>query len=219
MRLFLEAIDTRSTIMKIIRQLANYIRLQLSSYRKFSVRNLITLKFRLAEANDIDEVLKLSDGVYNGYDYLPVVFHQWLKMENVAIIMALSGRRLVGLPSMLRCWRRQNIHSSRGAHFARASWPEPRNRAILSFRRPCKREFSQSLPRAGEWLCRSYLQGSQSVQVSSQAGNTVLCRGRENLQALETTFERRRCIDDRVLHKIFLPRHPISHDEQETVSE
>ena len=72
------------------------MRPQLSSC-KFSVRNKLTLKFRLAEASDIDEVVKLSDGIYNGYDYLPVVFHQWLKMENAAIMMALSERKLVGL--------------------------------------------------------------------------------------------------------------------------
>ena len=57
----------------------------------------MTLKFRLAEASDIDEVVKLSGGIYNGYDYLPVVFHQWQKMENAAIMMALSGKKLVGL--------------------------------------------------------------------------------------------------------------------------
>ena len=99
MFLFLAAIATRSmTKEKMIRQLVNHMKLQLSSYRKpFSVRNKMTLQFRLAESSDIDEVVRLSDGVYNGYDYLPVVFHQWLKKENVAIMMSLSGRKIVGL--------------------------------------------------------------------------------------------------------------------------
>ena len=57
------------------------------------------LSFRLAEASDIDEVIKLSDGIYNGHDYLPVVFHQWLQMEHTDIMLAHSGSKLIGLAS------------------------------------------------------------------------------------------------------------------------
>ena len=55
------------------------------------------LDFRLAETSDIDDVIKLSDGIYNGHDYLPVVFHQWLQMEHMAIMLAHSGSKLIGL--------------------------------------------------------------------------------------------------------------------------
>ncbi|XP_078345588.1 histidine N-acetyltransferase-like [Oculina patagonica] len=53
--------------------------------------------FRLARPNDFDEILKLSEGVYDGHDYLPFRYHTWMKMKNVAVMLAYYGEKLVGL--------------------------------------------------------------------------------------------------------------------------
>ena len=46
------------------------------------------LIFRLAQTSDLDEILILSEGVYDGQDYLPVRFHNWMQMDNVAVMLA-----------------------------------------------------------------------------------------------------------------------------------
>ena len=55
------------------------------------------LTFRLAQTSDFDEILKLSEGVYDGQDYLPVRFHNWMQMDNVAVMLAHASEKLVGL--------------------------------------------------------------------------------------------------------------------------
>ncbi len=55
------------------------------------------LIFRLAQPGDFNEVVNLSEGIYNGHDYLPLTFHQWLKNDNSAVLLAFSGKKLVGL--------------------------------------------------------------------------------------------------------------------------
>ena len=55
------------------------------------------LTFRLARPTDFDEILKLSEGIYSGHDYLPWTYHTWMKMEKVAVMLAHSGDKLVGL--------------------------------------------------------------------------------------------------------------------------
>ena len=55
------------------------------------------LTCRLATSNDFDNVVKLSRGIFNGYDCIPVVFHEWLKKENIAIMLLFAGRSLIGL--------------------------------------------------------------------------------------------------------------------------
>ena len=55
------------------------------------------LTFRLAQTRDFDEILKLSEGVYDGQDYLPIRFHNWMQMDNVAVMLAHSSEKLVGL--------------------------------------------------------------------------------------------------------------------------
>ena len=64
---------------------------------RFIAPSKMDVSFRLAEGRDFGDVVKLSDGVYNGYDHLPFKFHTWLEMENVAIILAHTGEKLVGL--------------------------------------------------------------------------------------------------------------------------
>ena len=55
------------------------------------------LIFRLAQTSDFDEILVLSEGVYDGQDYLPVRFHNWMQMDNVAVMLAHASKKLVGL--------------------------------------------------------------------------------------------------------------------------
>lgn len=77
---------------RILHLLARNLRLQQNASRKFT-----ELTFRLAESSDFDEVVKLSEGVYSGYDYLPLVYHQWLEMDNLAVMLAHAEDKLVGL--------------------------------------------------------------------------------------------------------------------------
>ena len=55
------------------------------------------LRFRLARLSDFEEIVNLSKGIYDGHDYLPIEFHKWMKMENMAIMLVLSGDKMVGL--------------------------------------------------------------------------------------------------------------------------
>ena len=55
------------------------------------------LIFRLAQTSDLDEILILSEGVYDGQDHLPVRFHNWMQMDNVAVMLAHASEKLVGL--------------------------------------------------------------------------------------------------------------------------
>ena len=55
------------------------------------------LTFRLAQTSDFDEILKLSEGIYEGHDYLPLRFHTWMNMENLDVMLAFSGEKLVSL--------------------------------------------------------------------------------------------------------------------------
>ena len=41
------------------------------------------LIFRLAQTSDLDEILILSEGVYDGQDYFPVRFHNWMQMATL----------------------------------------------------------------------------------------------------------------------------------------
>lgn len=78
--------------------IANRSRIQYISDRTFSTRiNSEQLNWRLAKASDFDDVVKLSERIYNGYDFIPVVFHQWRKRENVAIIMLYADKKPIGL--------------------------------------------------------------------------------------------------------------------------
>jgi len=55
------------------------------------------LTYRLAEPNDFDNVLKISEGLHDGHDYLPLIFHQWLKYDNSAVMLALDDEEPIGL--------------------------------------------------------------------------------------------------------------------------
>ena len=55
------------------------------------------LTFRLARPDDFDAVVKLSEGIYDGHDYLPFKFLEWLQRDNLDVLLAYSGDKLVGL--------------------------------------------------------------------------------------------------------------------------
>ena len=55
------------------------------------------LTFRLAQSGDFDAVVELSEGIYDGHDYLPFKFHKWLQRDNLKVLLAYSGDKLVGL--------------------------------------------------------------------------------------------------------------------------
>ena len=55
------------------------------------------LTFRLAQSGDFDAVVKLSEGIYDGHDYLPFIFHKWLQRDNLDVLLAYFDEKLVGL--------------------------------------------------------------------------------------------------------------------------
>ncbi|KAL9958121.1 hypothetical protein ACROYT_G035092 [Oculina patagonica] len=57
----------------------------------------LELTIRLARPSDFDEILKLSEGIYDGHDYLPFRYHAWMKMDKMDVMLAYFGEKLVGL--------------------------------------------------------------------------------------------------------------------------
>ena len=55
------------------------------------------LSMRLARSNDYDQILKLSEGIHDGHDYLPPRYHTLMAMENVHVMLAFSGDKLASL--------------------------------------------------------------------------------------------------------------------------
>ena len=55
------------------------------------------LTILLARSTDYDQILKLSEGIYDGRDYLPRRYHTWMAMENMHVMLAFSGDKLVRL--------------------------------------------------------------------------------------------------------------------------
>ena len=58
--------------------MANGNRVQLILGRRFSTGIHEEIKWRLAKGDDFGDVVKLSEGIWGGYDFIPVVFHEWL---------------------------------------------------------------------------------------------------------------------------------------------
>ena len=57
----------------------------------------VRLTYCLAQPGDFDAVVTLSEGIYDGHDYLPFKFHEWLQRDNLNVLLAFSGEKLVGL--------------------------------------------------------------------------------------------------------------------------
>lgn len=107
------------------------------------------LTFRLARLSDFQEIMKMSKGIYNGHDYLPVRFHAWMKTENTAIMLSCCGEELVGLlvcsvvdegrtfvsraARILPEFRGQGVHKKQGKamdEFVRKTFPNVRRKRL-----------------------------------------------------------------------------------------
>ena len=55
---------------------------------------------RVARASDYEAVVEMSQGIYEGHDYFPCVFLQWLKKQNRAIFVAELDSKLIGLRAL-----------------------------------------------------------------------------------------------------------------------
>lgn len=55
------------------------------------------LSFRIARSSDFGEILKLSEGVYDGHDYLPLRYQAWMNMDKLDVMLAYIGEKFVGL--------------------------------------------------------------------------------------------------------------------------
>ncbi|XP_078345287.1 histidine N-acetyltransferase-like [Oculina patagonica] len=95
------------------------------------------LTFRPAQPGDFDDIVKLSEGIYAGHDYLQFTFHDWLQRDNLLVILAYSGDTLVGLQATFV------VDDGRTA-FLRAARirPEFRGRGLLRQVREYPRTFA-----------------------------------------------------------------------------
>nr|XP_032820217.1 probable N-acetyltransferase 16 [Petromyzon marinus] len=59
------------------------------------------LVFNLARPEDYEEVMRMSEGIYEGKDYLPSIYHDWLKDPNRTVMLAQLQGRIVALESLL----------------------------------------------------------------------------------------------------------------------
>lgn len=55
------------------------------------------LTFRIARSSDFGEILKLSEGIYDGHDYLPLRYQAWMNMDKLDVMLAYIGEKLAGL--------------------------------------------------------------------------------------------------------------------------
>ena len=53
------------------------------------------LTFWLAQPEDYEEVMSMSEGIYGGNDYLPHRYHEWLEEPGRTVILARSEGKLV----------------------------------------------------------------------------------------------------------------------------
>ncbi|XP_046908045.1 probable N-acetyltransferase 16 isoform X2 [Hypomesus transpacificus] len=59
------------------------------------------LTFWLAEEKDYDDVMGISDNIYQGNDYLPRRYHSWMTEPGRVVMLARRGNKLVALESGL----------------------------------------------------------------------------------------------------------------------
>ncbi|XP_048579781.1 histidine N-acetyltransferase [Nematostella vectensis] len=58
-----------------------------------------TIKVRLALESDYKQVVEMSKGIYEGFDYLPKCYHVWLRQPSRHMFVAVDGEQIVGLTS------------------------------------------------------------------------------------------------------------------------
>lgn len=58
----------------------------------------LELIFCFVRLNDFDEILKLLEGIFKGYDYfLLISYYMWMKMDKVVVMLVYLGDKFVGL--------------------------------------------------------------------------------------------------------------------------
>ncbi|KAG8431644.1 hypothetical protein GDO86_020628 [Hymenochirus boettgeri] len=66
-----------------------------------SVSPLLDVQILQATADDYDEVMSISVGIYKGMDYLPAMYHRWLADPKRSMFVAKSEGKVVGFGSFL----------------------------------------------------------------------------------------------------------------------
>lgn len=57
----------------------------------------LELIFCFVRLNDFDEILKLLEGIFKGYDYFLLIYYMWMKMDKVVVMLVYLGDKFVGL--------------------------------------------------------------------------------------------------------------------------
>ncbi|XP_068130178.1 histidine N-acetyltransferase-like [Hyperolius riggenbachi] len=63
--------------------------------------SMAPVDFKLATAGDYDELMSISHGLFNGTDYLPFIYHSWLKDHRRHMFVAKSEGKIVAFESYL----------------------------------------------------------------------------------------------------------------------
>ena len=58
---------------------------------------MTTFSIRLALPSDYKSVLEMSEGIHNGYDYLPNLYHKWVSDEKYLVFLGEIDNEIVGL--------------------------------------------------------------------------------------------------------------------------
>ena len=113
------------------------------------------LSFRLATPQDFDEVQKMSKGIYEGHDYLPLKYHHWLKQDNIVVMVAVIDGKIIGLEAqfvvddgMTAVSRARRIHPDyRGRSFGTRLAEALRNHVRPRFPNICRERLTTTFQR------------------------------------------------------------------------
>ena len=113
------------------------------------------LTFRLATLQDFDEVQKMSKGIYEGHDYLPLKYHHWLKQDNIIVMIGVIDGKIIGLEAqvvvddgMTAVSRARRIHPDyRGHSYGTRLSEALRNHVRPMFPNICRERFITILQR------------------------------------------------------------------------
>eukprot|EP00058_Branchiostoma_floridae_P015978 XP_002601466.1 hypothetical protein BRAFLDRAFT_104410 [Branchiostoma floridae] len=118
----------------------------------------LALTFRMACHGDYDSVMRMSEGIYEGKDYLPAFFHSFIDDPDVIVFLALVGDQVVGLRAskitesgtafivkaarVAPDWRGQGIDSRLSVH--QDDWVR-QNRPTVKYKRSTAFSLSQGV--------------------------------------------------------------------------
>ena len=61
----------------------------------YFVIKMTEITFRVASEVDYEDILRIHDNVYDGLDYIPSLYHQFLNKEDVKVMLALIKEKVV----------------------------------------------------------------------------------------------------------------------------